>query len=417
MNTELFLALSMTASAMWLPYDTRISSPYPEYYASVSFVSENQTVTFSDRDLADKLCTYARYPVYAYYQAYNYTPLSFEYEATKERPIINSIQPLKNDYDSVIFALGQLESKVRSSSIFDKNNINNLTLGYLRSMKIDYSDEPNESSEASGIAWRLLTDLQEPIGGLWDYIENRYAYHESVRNFFARYVDSGHYNSRDHGKFSTSVSFWEYLDDPINSSDKGKIDLIHMFATIDGSLEYTYYDSTETPGALFGGNNFNKDLLGWGGDLQTVAGLDFTDSKYNTFPKILLNSENFSMSDLLADMDGFCIAKICDQGNLLSTAMTSYYDHIKDSPSERYYQFALAMTDETTYPWDCSLSEKVRREAHAILGYKWISGDTYQDVYKSNALAYRLIPDGTDSQKRKKLAEMFSSYIIQKGGL
>lgn len=417
MNTELFLAMSLTVSAMWLPYDTRISSPYPEYYASVRFVSKNTTVTFRDRNFADMLCAYAGYPVNAYYQAYNYTPLSFEYEATEERPIINSIQPLKNDYDSVIFALRQLESKVRSLSIFDKNNVNNITLGYLRSMNINYSDEPDESSEASGIAWRLLTGLQEPIGHLWNYIENRYAYHESVRNFFARYVDSEHYNSRDHWSIPSSVSSWGDLDDPIHSSDKGTIDLIHMFATIDGSLEYTNYDSTNTAGVFLGNNNVNKDLLGWGGNLQTIADLDVTKPEYDTFAKVLSSSRYFSLSNLLADMDGFCIAKLCDQGNLLSAAMTSYYENIKDSPSERYHQFALAMTNETTYPWDCSLSEKVRREAHALLGYKWISGDTYQDVYKSDELVYRLIPSGTDSQKRKKLVEMFSSYIIEKGEL
>ena len=406
------VAISLPA-CMWLPYDTRITSPSIEYYASVRLVNEKQTVEFSDRDLADKICAYTEREVQAYYQANNYEPLKFTYTADKTQPVFNSITPLSNDLSSVCFALNVLKSKASLGTVLSNTKVNNIMLGYLRSLNSNYSDG---SSLYDGIAWRVCTGLQQPIADSWKDIESKVRYHDSTRNFFARYVRKSEYNSTDHGSLPSDIDGWGNsvysLPDPNN---EGNIDLIHMFASIDGEISNTYLSENDASFNL-DGTNIQKDLLGWGGDLQTLTYEITKRDKISSFETILTESQYFKTEDFLADVDAFNIAKICDNGTDLYNAFCEYYDRISENPIARYSDFANAITAETTYEWkDASVAQKVERESYALMGLKWTE-EGYIDVYNSG-IAYKLISKNTDVNIRKKIAGLFGDYIIRKACL
>lgn len=73
------------------------------------------------------------------------------------------------------------------------------------------------------------------------------------------------------------------LIDPLNPYNYAfnKIDLIHMFATIDGTYKYT--DAS----ILSLEKNFQRDLAGWAGDLQAFT-------RYDIYTKIL-NGDNVAL--------------------------------------------------------------------------------------------------------------------------
>lgn len=410
---ELALVVITAASGYtWLPYDTRITNPAPEYYASIQTVDKNSLLEFDDRELADEIYTYTKRTVYAYYQEYNYTPLKFSYNIGPNLPKINYIIPLYNNYSSLITALNKLVSKSNLGVVMSSSNINNIVLGYLRSLNTDYSD--NSTSSGKGLAWRLCAGLQEPVDGSWDIIDANYKYHCSVRDFFARYVPSDKYNSGDHGRCSSS-SWPDGLNAIPDHAGEGNIDLIHMLATIDGAIDKTYYGSDSSYD--LDGTNFQKDLLGWGGDLQTCANENINWDRCSSFEDVMRQSSNFSKEDFLADIDGFSIAKKCDQKMTIDWAVSTNFVEVRDSLENRYINFANAMTEETTYDWgEASLNDKVIRETHAILGLKW-NGSGYDDVYSSTNPCFYLLNSSTKSSDRQKIAELFSTYILDKAGL
>ena len=88
-------------------------------------------------------------------------PLQFAYDVGLNDPKIISITPLDNDLDSVLFALRTLESRIKTMGVYDYESINNVSLGYLRSLNVNYSDEGD--SYMGGVAWRMFAGLQEPI--------------------------------------------------------------------------------------------------------------------------------------------------------------------------------------------------------------------------------------------------------------
>lgn len=406
------VAITAVSGYSWFPYNSRISNPAPEYYASVQTATSSSTIEFTDMNLADKIISYTGRSVLAYSQSSDSTPTKFSYQVGSNKPKINYITPLYNNYSSLITALNKLVSKSNLGVVMSANNINNVVLGYLRSLNVDYSD--NSTSSGKGLAWRLCAGLQEPVDGSWDIIDANYRYHESVRDFFARYVPSDKYNSGDHGRCSSS-SWPDGLNAIPDHAGEGNIDLIHMLATIDGAIDKTYYGSDSSYD--LDGTNFQKDLLGWGGDLQTCANEGIDLNGCESFEDVMSKSKYFSKEDFLADVDGFSIAKKCDQKMTIDWAVSTNFVEVRDSLENRYINFANAMTEETTYDWgDASLNDKVIREAHAILGLKW-NGSGYDDVYGSTNPCFYLLKSSTKSSDRQKLAELFSNYILDKAGL
>ena len=414
-------------SYMWIPYDPQPLDVQQEYYASTEAVSASSLHYFNSRPLADKICRYTSRTVYAFYQEFNPTPLNFYVEVNVSKPIIHSITPLGQSHSYVESALQILGSKARSISL-NTANANNLMLGYLRSMSTKYSgdDEANSGGSGSALLWRLLCGLDEPVEGFWDTVDYDFTHHGSLKNYFSRFVEeegkgNSTYNSVSHGGVYSYQLCWggeggHYMPDPCGVS---AIDLIHMFASIDGEIEYTYFDiPTPMQAYNMGGSNFQKDLAGWGGDLQSAThdqSFALNVASANSFEAYMNVSQNCDQHDILADIDAFNIAKICDCGEYLDTAFASYYSSLSDDASLRFSSFAEAMCEETTYEWDCPLAEKVRREAHALLACKWTPSG-YVDVYNSG-LAYHLINSDVTFANRMILADLFADYIIGEGDL
>jgi hypothetical protein len=354
----------------------------------------------------------------AYYNPNDYTPKNFYYTYDSTHPLINYIIPLNNDIDSVSYALFVLEKESRMTNTLSNNDLNNITLGYLRSFRKDYSGDKGTYTETKEMGWRVLAGLSESVQNSWSRIEAKRAYHDSVRDFFARYAESDRYYSKKHGETNASVGWKNSINALPDPCGDGDIDIIHLFASIDGALKYTYFQSTEEAGRLLFPGNMNHDILGWGGDLQSCMQneIPFQINTYNSFDAILEKEGSpFSISDLLADIDAFNIAKRCDDGLTLHAAFTDYYDSIQADHSKRYRDFVDNVVMEKTYDsWNGTKEELFRMEVHMMLAQKYTSNG-YEDVYNDNSrkIVYHLIKTGSYEQ-RFKLAELFSYYILSK---
>ncbi len=420
MIEKFMLAISLATTGIWLPYDHQIkpADKAEEYYASVRIMKTSGTKYISNQILADRICCYTNREVMAYYNPNDYTPKNFYYTYDSTHPLINCIVPLNNDINSVSYALFVLERESRMTNTLSNNDLNNITLGYLRSFRKDYSGDEGTSTETKEMGWRVLAGLSEPVQNSWSLIEAKRAYHDSVRDFFARYAENDRYYSKKHGNTNASVGWKNSISALPDPCGDGDIDIIHLFASIDGALKYTYFQSTDEAGRLFFPGNMNHDILGWGGDLQSCMQNEilFQINTYNTFDAILEKEGSpFSISDLLADIDAFNIAKRCDDGLTLQAAFIDYYDSIQADHSKRYRDFVDNVVMEKTYDsWNGTKEELFRMEVHMMLAQKYTSNG-YEDVYNdsSRKIVYHLIKTGSYEQ-RFKLAELFSSYILSK---
>lgn len=406
------LSLVISGTSAWVKYQPKTTNPYPEYYAYVQEVDEDQTYEFTQEYLANNICTYTDREVFAYYEEGKSSPTKYKIHASKNQPIIKSITGLTNDLGHVIQGLMFLEDKAVTFGYNDMKDMTNLVLGYLRSLNIAYS-ESGETYHAA--AWKMLAGRQEPVKGFFDYVDSKYQYHDSYKDFFVRFLDNGKYNSIDHGTCSVAGYGWpdgtRTMVDPLS---EGRIDLIHMFASIDGEIDYTDFKSDYS--LNLAKCHMEKDLAGWGGDLQTVTeDKNYTEHLTKTsFSEVMSSSENFSQEDLLADIDAFNIASLCYSFLDLSSAVDFYYGYLMEGYTNRYAMFAESMTTETRFKWDCSLGEKVIRQSHAIMGLKW-TPTGYEDIYGID-LVYQLMNKKNASYElRCKLADLFSSYILEKG--
>ena len=83
MLESLLLTLSLSANVVCLPYDHRAIDVAEECYFSTTTAESNMDHTFSDRDLADKICVYTDRTVYAFCQNLVTSMLGSDAAATK----------------------------------------------------------------------------------------------------------------------------------------------------------------------------------------------------------------------------------------------------------------------------------------------------------------------------------------------
>ena len=136
-----------------------------------------------------------------------------------------------------------------------------------------------------------------------------------------------------------------FLIDPL--TENRKIDLIHFFAALDGTVDNT---------GGYGGNmigNKQKELCSWAGDLQQVAveiyGKLVTGETGSSqflsqgFEYIMQNSSTASEADIYADIDSYTIAvqHLDLQNILLANAIENYYDITTET--FRYMRFQTSL--------------------------------------------------------------------------
>ena len=276
-----------------------------------------------------------------------------------------------NGIDYVIYMIGELgdlarEYIVKSGREYTMVECNDLILGYIRGINTEYY-----SHYINGASWSMVAgsippdfityvrDNDEPSGGTL-----------SLAQFFASFLqDAGLYNTL-YGTIDSSYLNKHYLlPDPLGSGQS--IDLIHMFAAMDGIYKRTGQLGTLGVNDNLTGEIDGAELIGlpldglvsWLGDLQTFAKeLKYYASdifRYKTydssmghvdFTQMVNNaSYAFSSSDLLADVDAMNMVKFYLDNNFNSVAkvLATYYSetpHDDAAVGNRYHQFIYTST-------------------------------------------------------------------------
>lgn len=277
-----------------------------------------------------------------------------------------------NGIDYVIYMIGELgdlarEYIVKSGREYTMVECNDLILGYIRGINTEYY-----SHYINGASWSMVAgsippdfityvrDNDEPSGGTL-----------SLAQFFASFLqDAGLYNTL-YGTIDSSYLNKHYLlPDPLGSGQS--IDLIHMFAAMDGIYKRTGQLGTLGVNDNLTGEIDGAELIGlpldglvsWLGDLQTFTG-ELRDvqpeamSSFNnydsSFGHIDFNemvndyASKFSSSDLLADVDAMNMVKFYLDNNFNSVAkvLATYYNetpHDSAAVGNRYHQFIYTST-------------------------------------------------------------------------
>lgn len=286
-------------------------------------------------------------------------------------PIVSELVEGKSwslSIDQIIFNIIQLEKYATGYT-----NSTDKILGFLRGINSNYAEYFQSIINIAVMEWVWLA------GGMnYVFIEDITAKETGeipIHTYFANFVDDYSYNSATYGQFydDSELMFNRRLSDPINPNNYyNKIDLIHMFATIDAMYKNTNNEQTFN-------ENFQRDVAGWAGDLQTfvrhnlyknnsiysVSNLPVYNYNTNQYKVIdfgeflggesigITSSDNtFSNEDMLADIDAANIAvHFLNEGNSLSQSIASYYkyiNHDNSSQTNRYSLFIDSIAKETS---------------------------------------------------------------------
>lgn len=435
MFESLLMTLSLASNAICIPYDPRPVRVSDECYFTTTQVTANTEHMFHDRDLADLICAYTDRPVYAFYQANNYTPLGFAMTVDPSNPIINDIKPLSNTYDDLIFMVQELESAAASYG-FSGSELKNAVLGYIRTTTARYSlrttlpDEINLNTlytlfknVGMSVGWYAFAGPDQQASDWFLYARTHSGAHKNyspMNRFFARFAESSEYDSR-HGYLDTDFPYcWSDSSKTITDfNGEGNIDVLHMFATLDANID----DTTQHPFNL-SGRYFEREIAGWAGDLQTLT--KRISNRYGdgipdnlTFENLMnLPDSSFSFDDLLADIDGKNISILVNNESLgmsLSQCLSFYRFLVSQNPTDRYSSFCQNIVTSMLGSGTVATAETVDKAAHLALGRSF-NGSAYEndDLRK---LDYALLIGETDASIRDRVASLFADYLCEKGGI
>lgn len=348
--------------------------------------------------------------------------------------LIRVLEDFANDYIEEIYS--DMKNPPEDTTLIRNRKITNLVLGYIRGINLNYC----EDGYFNGLAWCVTAGEVD-----YDFVDYVYAHETSsfrIRDYFARFVDQYNYNSDEYGEITFTAPTL-YLVDPFNDyTENNKIDLIHMFASIDGVYDFTENSIIELP------SHFQRDLSNWAGDLQKFIKVDicfpfenaksFLVSDMNNYNNIICennypielksfleyhmvhdendeycgycgnlvencsctyNGNNISNEDMLADIDAMNIVKLyLDAGNhyvfpiynsgqevlndnLLSSCLIAYYNFCENDNSSNNNRYSLFIVSIASYD-DSNLSNTAKFMNRIYYGCALVknSDGTYSDV-------------------------------------
>jgi len=239
----------------------------------------------------------------------------FNNNRTVEDEIMDDMPPMANPLDPITLGLiediASMEGLISDYySITETEVINNAVMAFIRSERYGYRAEGMSRS----IWMTYAGNLKEEAG-----------------------IDL----SIEPARIKEILRFTEGMEliiDPISGSD---IDFIHLIAVVD-----VHYTDMPEPDYM---ETYMDYFLSWGGDFDTFltelgdysdsTGTNDYDCLYQHATEILgEESDYFSSSDYLADLDGVNIERLMDtQAMLLSEALMSYYGEGLFSERERQF--------------------------------------------------------------------------------
>ncbi len=356
---------------------------------------------------------------------------------TLDRPTLSSNY---EDIDNIIYMVKLLEKYAEPISYDLRKNINNYVLGYIRGINKNYTGESERSTACVFDKSFWGFDYWQVVAGLIDCDFTKKVWLSEVdvgitpTEFFSSFLSSEEdYNYYLHHSLLNSRKNNQKLADPLGSGQK--IDLLHMIASIDGVYEHTQNHDT-TCKVMLGSNHFQRDVVTWLGDLQTLAydvgkkvreintlknyssemgHIDFNDFISNqTGQKI----NDFSSDDLLADIDAFNITNFFLNSNLnsLSDSIIGYYTTMNSDgelKGNRYYAFIYNVTRELNQPSTGNMEQDFRNEVCNAMNVKYENG-VYSDCKYFSGYNIKLLDDAKNKfAARKYCAQLFCDYVIE----
>lgn len=258
----------------------------------------------------------------------------YYYYATPAMGKVTNIRSIYNDVDSLVFVLSQIEAKANAyisntGSAQGTDYATNLVLGYVRSF--NDSDTYHMVIGDSINAWDIMAGSID--NNFIDYVESDESHGLLYQDYFSSFLKYSVYNITDHAAPRSQYQKADSdsvcgLRDPVSGNS---IDLIHLFASLDGALQNTGANETFCS-TVQGSREFSKGLSSWIGDLQTAAEALTEDSFDNN---LCVDIDNFDFTDIMGetsygcmedDIDAINIAKrLLDGGSSISSAFGIYY--------------------------------------------------------------------------------------------
>ncbi len=344
-----------------------------------------------------------------------------------------------NSMDYVVYMINELDKLAMSYTNRDRRKANNCVLGYIRGINKDYAGKDEKQKDPNdkydGIEWKVVCG---PIDkGFISFVATKEKADEiTFPEFFASFLqNASNYNSFLHGAIDEVYLNKAYkVPDPLGTGQS--IDLIHMFAAMDGIYEYT--DENEfICYEAFGTKYFQKDLVSWLGDLQQLTN---SVSRINWFFKdyelsdgyidfnIRTGGSGFSSDDFLADLDAFNITKFfvdCEK-NSIANAFYGYYNSInknKATKGNRFYEFIYTVTLELEQNNQSSILDNFRTEICSSLNIKYNNGvySDYKYYIPSDLIRQnmKVLCEGDIyplAKTRAACAKLFCDYVIALSG-
>lgn len=305
-------------------------------------VSKNVHVSAADKSFVESIYPSINWNVS---EATSNHPSYYTYTATPSGFDELIIQKLYNDLDSLILVINGMEKIYNDYEFpisFNHSCINSI-LAYIREISTIYFNRD----------WSIIAGSADQL--VFTLINSDYSSGMHYRDYFYSFLTSTYRNTVLNG--NTSESFIDRTLDFIDPFDSFKtIDLIHLFASIDG----VYSDTGVGIAFLSATSNWQRDLASWAGDLQSALGS--TVDKTNEIMETLHNFWTFedaffgintaaSEQDMLADFDATNIAKMYldDGNNSLSSAVANYYLDCSYDNTQRYSNFIWSATRDNHY--------------------------------------------------------------------
>lgn len=350
------------------------------------------------------------------------------YLTSKENPKIVSAA-LNNSYiDELRNKIVVAENTAITYEAFTINPdpfvMDNYVLGYLRSFNKNYTGEGN--SYSSLLEWNIVAGVLPPDAyiSLVDSIQG-------CKDYFSKFVSFNNYSSYYHGARSNNISNdANYFIDPVSGNQR--IDLIHLFASLDGCYDRTNtYNSQMTdiyPIAPY--PQYTHDLISWAGDLQQAANFiqdyppDGFDLNSDEFSNIGNNkASGCSYEDVIADMDAVNIAdKFLTGPGRVSDAIEDYYPRVY-SNGYRTSRFIDGVLSDKNKNWTGDRYQQFEQEVYDDLGLRksdndWVDSDEYLNSndfvhHPINTSCFKILHQKNPSKEiRKYVARSFVKYVL-----
>lgn len=333
---------------------------------------------------------------------------------------ITNVRRLYNDLNSLKYVLNSLQNDADNYGVLDKrNNI----LGYIRSMNDDYANYTKDFLGFSVNVWDSFAGTFN--SNFSNFLDEKISVGVFYRDFFYAFLEPGKRNYEDHGT-TPSTSFIQYFNHQIFMIDPlcslYAIDLIHMFASIDGT-----YSLTGTSLLLSGIPV--KEIASWGGDLQTAINSSESLSLVNegaTFETTFFDNDSAcSREDMNADMDACNISRFYLNINFSPTLLQCVSDYYSSNENNYHGRFSdfIESASYDDFGFSGIDSEVFEYKTYFLLAAN--RDDSSLDLYSTSNLTYFLINSNENEPEpfcaasltsRRSVASLFIDYVYENMG-